>query len=157
MVHEAVDLAQTNDAAGGDVGDVRLPVNGKEVMFARGIQSDVLLHQHLSVLVGVIKRLAVGVVGRVQSPKDFLDIHLGDATGCAGQAVVRQIEPKRFHDLAEERLDPRHLLLVIQEEGVGTQGSFHGSADMVVADALGAVEVSGVGVGIAARHGRQVV
>ena len=64
---------------------------------------------------------------------------------------------KRGDDLAEERLDARHLLLVVQEEGVRTQGSVHGSADMVVADALGAVEVSGVGVRIAARHGREVV
>ncbi len=108
-VDEARDLRQTGDPTvlAGDVGDVRLARERHEVVLAHRVHGDVAHHDHLVVLGlegdGKVTR---GVV--VQPDEDLVDVHVGDAGGCAHQTVAVRVLTDGLEDLAHRCFDP-HL------------------------------------------------
>ena len=72
VTDNAIELAQTNHALSGDVGHVGDTHDGQEVMLAGGVQRDVSLHEHVVVVIEVVKRLDVRVICWIESPKKSL-------------------------------------------------------------------------------------
>lgn len=143
MVDQSVDLAQSDDPSRRTIGHMGPSRNRKEMVFTGRIEGDVLLHQHFPVLVGVVEGPANRMVVRIQSLEDLLDVHLGHAAGCAGQAVVAHVESEGLHDFPEQGGDAVHLLLVGQVESVRPKGGIHRCADVIVSDHVRCVLMDG--------------
>src|SRR5690606_40201670 len=87
ILYDTVYLRKADDKAVGDIPHVGFPVNRYKMVLTMREKGDVLFHQHLVVLILVLKKFYFRHVCRIQPTEDFVDIHLSHAFGSAFQAV----------------------------------------------------------------------
>lgn len=129
-----VDLAETNDLFGRNVGHMGFSNDRYEMVFAIAVKADVLFDQHFLIPVPVVKQGDLWHVGRIESAENFLHIHFGHPPGRASQTVVRQVQSKGKHDLAKVAFDDVHFFLVALDKSIRPKRRIIGSADVLVSD-----------------------
>ncbi len=134
VIHNAIELAETHHALSWNVCHMSHAHDGKEMMFAGGVEGDVPLNEHVVVAIAVAKRLHVRVIGRIQPPEDFLDVHLGHSVRSSGQTVIRQVKSKDVHDVPKFGFDGFDFGLVAQRKGVLSKRRVNRCANVIISN-----------------------
>ena len=96
------------------IGHLGPAVDGHEVVLAGAGEVDVAHLDHLVRAHLVVDQRQLGESGVVESGKDLVNVHLGDAVRRLREAVVGQVEAQRVHHLHHQALDALVLLLAAQ-------------------------------------------
>src|SRR6266536_1650739 len=119
-------LGEPRDLLVRDVGDVRVPVKGDEVVRAQRVERDVLLDDHGGVVLVVGEERDVRFRSFCQAT-EHLQVHPGHALGGFEEVWIGRIEPKNLEDAAHLRRNRADLLRVF-DRGKGDEGPAHAAA-----------------------------
>src|SRR6266540_4513940 len=119
-------LGESRDLFVRDVGDMRVSVEGDEVVRAERVERDVLLDDHGGVVlvVGEERDVRFGSFGQAA---DHLQVHPPYALRGFEEVWIGRIEPEDFEDTAHLRRNRADLLLVL-DRGKGDEGFAHAAA-----------------------------